>query len=57
VADSANHTLRLLREFRQEFKQFRKEFGDFRGTTDDHFAELARLFADEMRLAQLERTR
>jgi hypothetical protein len=47
VADSANHTLRLLREFRQEFKQFRKEFDDFRGSTDDHFTELARLFAGE----------
>ena len=47
MADTENHTLRLLREFRQEFKEFRKEFGDFRASTDDHFDELARLFAGE----------
>ena len=47
VADPKNHTLRLLREFRQEFKEFRKEFTAFRNDTDERFDELARLFAGE----------
>jgi hypothetical protein len=47
VVDPDNHTLRLLREFRQEFKQFHKEFSDFRADTGERFEELARLFAGE----------
>jgi hypothetical protein len=47
VADPENHTLHLLREFRQEFREFHKEFEQFRGTTDERFDELARLFAGE----------
>ena len=52
MADPENHTLQLLREFRQEFRQFRKEFGDFRAQTDERFEELARLFAGESVLAR-----
>ena len=40
VADPENHTLRLLREFRQEFKEFRKEFSEFHASTDERFDEL-----------------
>ena len=47
MADPENHTLRLLREFRQEFKEFHREFRDFRANVDDRFEELARLFAGE----------
>jgi len=47
VAGPENHTLRLLREFRQEFKEFRREFSEFRASTDERFDELARLFAGE----------
>ncbi len=47
MADPESHTLHLLREFREEFRQFRKQFSDFRAGTDEHFEELARLFAGE----------
>ena len=44
MADPENHTLRLLREFRQEFREFHKEFSDFRANTDARFDELTKLF-------------
>ena len=47
MAEPESHTLRLLRDFRQEFKEFHKEFKEFQNGTDEHFAELARLFAGE----------
>ena len=47
VADAENHTLHLLREFRQEFTEFRKEFSHFRVSTDERPDELVRLFAGE----------
>ncbi len=47
MAEPDNHTLRLLREFRQEFKEFRGEFSKFRESTGERFDELARLFAGE----------
>lgn len=47
MAEPESHTLRLLREFRQEFKEFRQEFKEFRNGTDENFSELTRLFAGE----------
>ena len=47
MADPGNHTLHLLREFRQEFKEFHKEFSEFRASADERFDELVRLFAGE----------
>jgi len=45
MVDPESHTLRLLREFRQEFKEFHKEFSEFRADTDARFDELTKLFA------------
>ena len=47
MADPESHTLRLLREFRQEFAEYRKEFNEFRASTDQRFDDLTRLFAGE----------
>jgi hypothetical protein len=47
MAEPENHTLRLLREFREEFREFRGDFGVFRSVTEERFNELARLFAGE----------
>jgi hypothetical protein len=55
MAEAENHTLRLLREFRQEFAEYHKEFKEFRDNefkpfredTDRRFDELTRLFAGE----------
>jgi hypothetical protein len=47
MAEPDNHTLRLLREFREEFREFRADFGVFRSGTEERFNELARLFAGE----------
>jgi uncharacterized NAD(P)/FAD-binding protein YdhS len=54
MAEPENHTLRLLREFREEFREFRKEskdfrseFNAFRAETGERFNELTRLFAGE----------
>ncbi len=54
MAEPESHTLRLLREFRQEFADYRKEFSEFRRSTnerfdrtDERFDELTRLFAGE----------
>ena len=47
MADPENHTLRLLREFRQEFREFHREFSQFRANTDARFDELTKLFAGE----------
>jgi hypothetical protein len=47
MAEPENHTLRLLREFREEFREFRSEFTAFRDLTDERLTELARLFAGE----------
>jgi len=54
MAEPEGHTLRLLREFRQEFADYRKEFSEFRRSTDERFDrsderfdELTRLFAGE----------
>ena len=55
MAEPESHTLRLLREFRQEFSAYRKdfdtfrdkEFYEFREETNARFDELPRLFAGE----------
>ena len=47
MAEPESHTLRLLREFRQEFSEYRKEFKAFREDTGERFDELTRLFAGE----------
>jgi hypothetical protein len=48
MAEPENHTFRLLRKFREEFKEFRKESRDFRAETKDRFEELTKLVAGEM---------
>jgi hypothetical protein len=56
MAEPENHTLRLLREFREEFRKesrdFRSEFNAFRAETGERFDELTRLFAGETVLAR-----
>jgi hypothetical protein len=47
MAEPDNHTLHLLREFREDFREFRHEFSEFRARTDERFEELVRLFAGE----------
>jgi hypothetical protein len=47
MKEPENHTVRLLREFREEFRTFHREFAEFRMTTDERFAELVKLFAGE----------
>jgi hypothetical protein len=47
MKEPENHTLRLLREFREEFRTFHREFGEFRTSTDERFVELVKLFAGE----------
>jgi hypothetical protein len=39
MAEPENHTLRLLREFREEFSEFRTEFNAFRGETRAEIAD------------------
>jgi hypothetical protein len=50
MAEPDNHTLRLLREFREEFGQFRSEFNAFRTETrvevSDFRAETASTLVD-----------
>ncbi len=50
--DPDNHTLRLLRELRDQFGAFHRDFADFRAHTDDRFDELVKLFAGEGVLAR-----
>ncbi|MEA2952613.1 MAG: hypothetical protein QOJ96_2133 [Alphaproteobacteria bacterium] len=40
MSDPENHTVRLLREFRKEFKDFNLRFDDFRKQTDKNFGHL-----------------
>jgi hypothetical protein len=55
MAEPESHTLRLLREFRQEFSEYRREFATFRDKefkafredTGERFDELTRIFAGE----------
>ena len=55
MAEPESHTLRLLREFRQEFADYRREFQEFRSREfqpfrkepEARFDELTRLFAGE----------
>jgi len=39
MAEPENHTLRLLREFREEFSEFRTEFNAFRGESRAEIAD------------------
>jgi hypothetical protein len=55
MAEPENHTLRLLREFREEFRQYRSDFAAFRASmeassskNDERFEELTKLIAGEM---------
>ena len=50
--DANNHTLRLLRELRDQFASFQREVSDFRTHTDERFDELVKLFAGEGVLAR-----
>ena len=47
MAEPESHTIRLLREFRQEVSEYRQEFKAFREDTGERFNELTRLFAGE----------
>ena len=40
MSEPQNHTIRLLREFRKEFKDFNGRFEDFRKHTGKSFAHL-----------------
>jgi hypothetical protein len=40
MSEPENHTVRLLQEFRKEFKGFNGRFDDFRKRTDKSFAHL-----------------
>ena len=52
MKEPENLTLRLLREFREEFRDYRKEFAEYRALTEERFVELTRLFAGEGVLAR-----
>jgi hypothetical protein len=52
MAEPENHALRLLREFREEFRACRAEFGEFRAVTEERLGELARVFAGETVLSR-----
>lgn len=50
MPEPENHTVRLLQEFREEFRKYRSDFAavrasmeDFRASTDERFDELTKL--------------
>jgi hypothetical protein len=53
MAEPENHTLRVLREFREEFREFRKETDGNFTELKDRIDSLARVVAGESVLGQL----